>query len=222
MDSIRILLTDDHLIIRNGIKLMLNKNLKMKIIAEASSGEEAIQYLEKNASDIDVVLMDIDMSGINGIDTTRIITKEYKHIKVLALTMHIEEKYIIEMLDAGAAGYILKQASIEELNQAIENVAQGKKYYSNEVSTTMINALMHNGKGGEKDVVSVLSAREKEVLSLIALGGTNKEVGEKLFISARTVESHRRKMMEKLELNNTAELIRYAIENNLILTKSQK
>jgi len=172
--------------------------------------------LEKNAQDIDVVLMDIDMPGLNGIDTTKVITKEYKNINVLALSMHIEEKYIKEMLDAGAAGYILKQASIEELNQAVENVAQGKKYFSNEVSTTMINALMHNGKGNEKDVINVLSAREKEVLSLIALGKTNKEVGEKLFISARTVESHRRKIMEKLELNNTAELIRYAIENNMM------
>ncbi|NCP45776.1 MAG: response regulator transcription factor, partial [Flavobacteriales bacterium] len=200
----------------NGIKLMLKKNTTIKVVAEANSGVEAIDYLEKNAQDIDVVLMDIDMPGLNGIDTTKVITKEYKNINVLALSMHIEEKYIKEMLDAGAAGYILKQASIEELNQAVENVAQGKKYFSNEVSTTMINALMHNGKGNEKDVINVLSAREKEVLSLIALGKTNKEVGEKLFISARTVESHRRKIMEKLELNNTAELIRYAIENNMM------
>jgi DNA-binding NarL/FixJ family response regulator len=216
MDVIKVLLVDDHSIIRNGIKLMLKKNATIKVVAEANSGIEAIDYLEKNAQDIDVVLMDIDMPGLNGIDTTKVITKEYKNINVLALSMHIEEKYITEMLDAGAAGYILKQASIEELNQAVENVAQGKKYYSNEVSTTMINALMHNGKGNEKDVINVLSAREKEVLRLIALGQTNKEVGEKLFISARTVESHRRKIMEKLELNNTAELIRYAIENNMM------
>ncbi|PIQ14828.1 MAG: DNA-binding response regulator [Flavobacteriales bacterium CG18_big_fil_WC_8_21_14_2_50_32_9] len=216
MDVIKVLLVDDHSIIRNGIKLMLKKNTTIKVVAEANSGVEAIDYLEKNAQDIDVVLMDIDMPGLNGIDTTKVITKEYKNINVLALSMHIEEKYIKEMLDAGAAGYILKQASIEELNQAVENVAQGKKYFSNEVSTTMINALMHNGKGNEKDVINVLSAREKEVLSLIALGKTNKEVGEKLFISARTVESHRRKIMEKLELNNTAELIRYAIENNMM------
>jgi len=216
MDVIKVLLVDDHSIIRNGIKLMLKKNTTIKVVAEANSGVEAIDYLEKNAQDIDVVLMDIDMPGLNGIDTTKVITKEYKNINVLALSMDIEEKYIKEMLDAGAAGYILKQASIEELNQAVENVAQGKKYFSNEVSTTMINALMHNGKGNEKDVINVLSAREKEVLSLIALGKTNKEVGEKLFISARTVESHRRKIMEKLELNNTAELIRYAIENNMM------
>jgi len=216
MDVIKVLLVDDHSIIRNGIKLMLKKNTTIKVVAEANSGVEAIDYLEKNAQDIDVVLMDIDMPGLNGIDTTKVITKEYKNINVLALSMHIEEKYIKEMLDAGAAGYILKQASIEELNQDVENVAQGKKYFSNEVSTTMINALMHNGKGNEKDVINVLSAREKEVLSLIALGKTNKEVGEKLFISARTVESHRRKIMEKLELNNTAELIRYAIENNMM------
>lgn len=216
MDVIRILLVDDHSIIRNGIKLMLKKNATIKIVAEANSGIEAIDFLEKNAQDIDVVLMDIDMPGLNGIDTTKVITKEYKNIKVLALSMHIEEKYITEMLGAGAIGYILKQASIEELNQAIETIAQGKKYYSNEVSTTMINALMHNGKANKKDTINVLSEREKEVLSLIALGETNKEVGEKLFISARTVESHRRKIMEKLEMKNTAELIRYAIENNMM------
>ncbi|MBW6484124.1 MAG: response regulator transcription factor [Vicingaceae bacterium] len=216
MDVIKVLLVDDHSIIRNGIKLMLKKNTTIKIVAEADSGVEAIDYLEKNAQDIDVVLMNIDMPGLNGIDTTKVITKEYKNIKVLALSMHIEEKYITEMLDAGAVGYILKQASIEELNQAIENIAQGKKIYSNEVSTTMMNALIHNENDKEKDVINVLSTREKEVLSLIALGETNKEVGEKLFISARTVESHRRKIMEKLEFKNSAELIRYAIENNML------
>lgn len=211
MDLIRLLIADDHIIIRNGLKLMLSKNPKFKIVAEVSSGQEAIDYIDNNSNDIDVVLMDIDMPVVNGIEATKTITKNHPNIKILALSMHDEEVYITSMIDAGATGYILKQADVYEISQAIEITALGKKFYSNEVSITIINSLHKKSK----DKGNELSVREMEILSLIAAGLTNKEVGEKLFISARTVESHRRNILDKLDFKNTAEMIRYAIENNI-------
>lgn len=212
MKAIRILLADDHQIIRDGIKLMLKKSAEFEIIQEASNGQEVIEYLSTNADDVDVVLMDINMPEKNGIEATQHISDYVKGVKVLALTMHAEETYITSMLKAGALGYVLKESGTEELMSAIKAVASGKKYYSNEVSITMINALMND----EKPKAQVLSEREREVLGHIAMGSTNKEVGELLFISGRTVETHRRNILDKLDLRNTAELIRYAIENQLI------
>lgn len=211
MESIKLLIVDDHSIIRNGLKLMLSKNPKFKIVAEANSGQEAIDFIDKNPSEIDVILMDIYMSGVNGIEATKIITNKYPNIKILALSMHDEEAYITSMIDAGATGYILKQADVYEISKAIESTALGKKYYSNEVSVTIINSLHKKSK----DKGNELSVREMEILGLIADGLTNKGVGEKLFISARTVESHRRNILDKLDFKNTTEMIRYAIENNI-------
>ncbi|HRN40732.1 MAG: response regulator transcription factor [Flavobacteriales bacterium] len=212
MDSIKILIADDHTIIRNGLKLMLDKNSKFKIVGDVNSGSAAIDFIEKNSNQVDIVLMDIDMPGMNGIEATKILTSKHPHIKVLALTMHKEEKFINDMINAGALSYILKETDIPELVQAIENTALGKKYYSNEVSMSLINALMKKGTDNGHD----LSKRELDVLKLIASGMTNKEAGEKLFISARTVESHRRNILDKLDFKNTSEMIRYAIENDLI------
>jgi DNA-binding NarL/FixJ family response regulator len=212
MDSIKILIADDHTIIRNGLKLMLDKNSKFKIVGDVNSGSAAIDFIEKNSNQVDIVLMDIDMPGMNGIEATKILTSKHPNIKVLALTMHKEEKFINDMINAGALSYILKETDIPELVQAIENTALGKKYYSNEVSMSLINALMKKGTDNGHD----LSKRELDVLKLIASGMTNKEAGEKLFISARTVESHRRNILDKLDFKNTSEMIRYAIENDLI------
>ncbi|MBE7441123.1 MAG: response regulator transcription factor [Flavobacteriales bacterium] len=212
MDSIKILIADDHTIIRNGLKLMLDKNSKFKIVGDVNSGSAAIDFIEKNSNQVDIVLMDIDMPGMNGIEATKILTSKHPHIKVLALTMHKEEKFINDMINAGALSYILKETDIPELVQAIENTALEKKYYSNEVSMSLINALMKKGTDNGHD----LSKRELDVLKLIASGMTNKEAGEKLFISARTVESHRRNILDKLDFKNTSEMIRYAIENDLI------
>ncbi|MCB9360800.1 MAG: response regulator transcription factor [Flavobacteriales bacterium] len=213
MKKIRLLLADDHGIIRDGIKLMLNKTPEFDIVTEASNGQEVLDYLEKNAKSIDVVLMDINMPVMNGIEATQVITDKYRNINVLALTMHIEETYISNMLKAGALGYILKESNKNELIDAIKSVASGKKYYSNEVSVTLINSLMSEDKDKDKE----LSDREIEILSLIASGNTNKEIGEKLFISGRTVETHRRNILGKLEVKNTAEMIKYAIQNKLVI-----
>ncbi len=212
MTTIKLLLADDHQIIRNGIKLMLKKNIEFEIASEASSGEEVISYLERNSDRVDVILMDIDMPGMGGIEATEIITQKYKNIKILALTMHSEETFISHMMKAGATGYILKEANTNELIMAINTVAAGKKYYSNEVSVAMINSLMSKDNSKEND----LSEREIEVLKYIAAGDTNKEAGEKLFISPRTVETHRRNILSKLDVKNTAEMIKYAYQHQLI------
>lgn len=212
METIKLLLADDHLMIRDGIKLMLKKSLGMEIVAEASNGAEVITYLEKYASKIDIVLMDINMPIMSGIEATQIITDKFKNIKVLALTMHAEGTYITNMLKAGALGYVLKESGTNELITAINTVARGQKYYSNEVSVTLINSLISDDK--PKD--SQLSERELEVLAHIATGETNKKIGDKLCISGRTVETHRRNILEKLAVKNTAEMIRYAIENKIV------
>ncbi len=213
METIKLLLADDHLMIRDGIKLMLKKSLGMEIVAEASNGAEVITYLEKYASKIDIVLMDINMPIMSGIEATQIITDKFKNIKVLALTMHAEGTYITNMLKAGALGYVLKESGTNELITAINTVARGQKYYSNEVSVTLINSLISDDK--PKD--SQLSERELEVLAHIATGETNKKIGDKLCISGRTVETHRRNILEKLAVKNTAEMIRYAIENRIVV-----
>tara|TARA_R110001592_G_scaffold140938_1_gene362103 strand:- start:8442 stop:9083 length:642 start_codon:yes stop_codon:yes gene_type:complete len=213
MKKIRLLLADDHGIIRDGIKLMLNKTPEVEIVAEANNGQEVLDYLEKKSKSIDVVLMDINMPVMNGIEATQILTDKYKNINVLALTMHIEETYISNMLKAGALGYILKESNKNDLIEAIKSVATGKKYYSNDVSVALINSLMTSDQNKDNE----LSERELEVLTYISSGLTNNEIGEKLFISGRTVETHRRNILSKLDVKNTAEMIRYAIRNNLVV-----
>ena len=212
METIKLMVVDDHLIIRDGIKLMLKKNSNYEVVSEASNGKEAISFLYGNPGKIDVVLMDINMPIMNGIEATEEITEKFKDVKVLGLTMHAEETYITSMLKAGALGYILKESGTEELMMAIDAVSVGQKYYSNEVSVTMINSLMSE----DKTKSSKLSDREIEVLTNIAKGLTNKEVGNMLCISGRTVETHRRNILGKLEMKNTAEMIRYAIQENLV------
>jgi len=214
MKKIRTFLVDDHKIIRDGIKSILNSNRRINVVHEAENGIEAIQYLEKNNDDIDIILMDINMPEMNGIDAVKIITKRYEKIKILALSMHSEEAFIVNMIKAGASGYILKEAGGEKLIEAVKTIAKGKKYYSNDVSATLINSMM-NGPN-TNGLKSALSNREKDVLKNIANGKTNKEIGEILHISSRTVETHRRNMIQKLKVKNTAEMIRIALEKKLI------
>lgn len=215
--KIKALLVDDHKIIRDGIKSMLKIDKEIEVVAEAENGALAINYLEEHHKEIDIVLMDINMPELNGIDAVEIIAKRFPDMKVLALTMHAEEAYIINMIKAGALGYILKESGREELVSAVKAVASGKKYYSNDVSVTMINSMMHgsttksNGKHS-----SELTSREMEVLSFIVDGHTNVEIADKLFISNRTVDTHRRNLLQKLNLRNTAELVRHAIKNGLV------
>lgn len=192
---------------------MLDKESNIEIVGEASNGGDVLEFLEKNHKNVDVILMDITLEEeLSGIEITKQICKKYPAIKVLSLTMHAEDNYITNMIEAGARGYILKESGKDELVKAINTVSEGKKYFSNDVSVTLINHMMNGSKTKNDD----LSRREVEVLRLIALGKTNREAGEELCVSSRTVETHRRNILSKLDCKNTAEMIHYAFKNKIV------
>lgn len=211
MAFINVYIIDDHKIIRDGIKLMLSQDAELSVMGEANCAKEAIDYISKHPKDIDVILMDINMPDMNGIELTKKLIADFPDLKILVISMHAEDNYIKNMIEAGALGYILKESGTEEIITAIKTVNQGQKYYSNEVSVAMINYMM-NGQHDNKK----LSEREEEVLKLIAEGKTNKQAADILFVSDRTVETHRRNILAKLECKNSTELIHYAIKHKLI------
>jgi len=212
MEKIRILLVDDHKLVREGIISIIKTTDTIKVIGECSSGEEAIKYIGKNEDSIDVVLMDISMPGLNGIEATKIITKAHPKVKIISLTMHAEETYIMKMVNSGARGYILKDTSRERLIEAIEKVNEGERFYSKDVSVKLINVLLNDVKEHSRS----LSKRESQILKQITLGVTTRQIAVELNISGRTVETHRRNIIKKLEVKNTAELVSYAISNGLV------
>jgi len=212
MEKIKIILVDDHKLIRDGLKSIINTTNNIKVINEFSCGRDVIKYLETEAANVDVILMDITMPELNGIDTTEIIKKLHPQLKIIALTMHAEEAYIIKMIKAGALGYILKDTSKEILIEAIQTVAKNEKYYSYDVSIKLINLLLNDEKPNDPQI----SERELQILKFITEGCTNKEIAKKLAISDRTVETHRRNIIKKLNVKNTAELVGYALNNGLV------
>lgn len=207
--SIKILLADDHTIVRQGLKLILSAHPDLQVIGEAANGKEAVELASKLKPD--VILMDVAMPDLNGIEATRRIVEAQPRLKVLVLSMHKEAVYVREILRAGARGYILKDAIDTELLSAVRSVAKGDGYISPAVS----GALLSDYRKDVNDPADLLSAREREVLQLIAEGKTNKEVAGKLNLSVYTVDSHRGKIMEKLNLHSTGELVRFAIKHGL-------
>lgn len=216
--SIRVLLADDHKIIRDGIKSMLRAEQAIEIVGEASNGRELVNLLPELATDL--ILMDVNMPEMDGFETTAYIAKHYPSIKVLVLSMLDYERYITKMLEAGALGYILKNTGREELTHAIKTVASGNLYICSEIA---INLLKRNHPTSvkypitdEPSAAAKLSKRELEVLQLLAEGLNNTEIAEKLFTSKRTVESHRKNLLAKTESKNTASLIKYALFRGII------
>ena len=207
--NIKILLADDHTIVRQGLKLILSAHTDLEIVGEAANGHEAVDLAQKVKPDI--VLMDVAMPELNGIEATRRMVAANHRIKVLVLSMHKEPVYVREILRAGARGYILKDAIDTELLSAVRSVAKGDGYVSPAVS----GALLSDYRKDAADPVDLLSGREREVLQLIAEGKTNKEIATKLNLSVYTVDSHRGKIMEKLNLHSTGELVRFAIKPGL-------
>lgn len=207
--SIKILLADDHTIVRQGLKLIISAQEDLEVVGEAGNGRQAVEMTEK--LNPDMVLMDVAMPELNGIEATRRLIKANARVKVLVLSMHKEAVYVREILKAGARGYILKDAIDTELLNAIRSVAKGDGYISPAVS----GALLNDFRKDVTDPVELLSGREREVLQLIAEGKTNKEIATKLNLSVYTVDSHRGKIMEKLNLHSTGELVRFAIKNGL-------
>jgi len=216
---INLILVDDHKIIRDGIKAFL-KDDDINIMGEAANGNELLELL--NEQQPDVILMDINMPEMNGLDATKAIKAQFPEIRVIILSMLDHEKYVQQMLDAGASGYALKNIGKDELINGIRLVANGQQFLSTDVALAFLKKLVHGGNGisfmaqpAEKKQTD-LSAREIEVLKLIAEGLTNAEIADKLFTSKRTIESHRQNIIEKTQVKNTAALIKYALNNGII------
>lgn len=215
MKAIKVLIADDHQLVIEGIKSLLDDVATVFIIGEAVNGKDCLEKLGR--MDANVVLMDMDMPIMNGIDATRVITTTYPDIKVIALSMYNEKALITKMLEVGAKGYLLKNVSKDELECAITTVYEGDEYFSTEIPFTLSRpTAMGSHSAGQRNEIDQLTPREVEVLALIAQGLSNNEIGEKLFISARTVDTHRTNLMKKLKIRNIAGLIRCAIQNGLI------
>ena len=216
MKKIRVLLADDHTLVRAGIRALLERQPDQEVVGEAADGLQAVRMTEELQPD--VVLMDLAMPGVNGLEATARITKNFSRVKVLALTMHDDQEYFFEVLQAGASGYVLKNAAPQELVTAIRAVVEGKAYLSPGVARYLIGDFLRRAEP-EARAYNGLTEREREVLKLIAQGMTNQEIAQALSISINTVQVHRTHIMDKLDLHNRAELIKYAIRKGLIQLK---
>ena len=217
MKKIRILIADDHDVVRSGLRMLFKGSLDFTIVAEASNGEDALTMIAKDRPDI--AILDISMPKINGIETTRLIRQKKLGTKVLILTIHESEEYVYQMVRAGASGYVLKNAGKNELFAAVRAVASGERFFSPGISKMMIEEFVKRAQeqGPSKPTASQgnLTSRELEVLYYISQGLTNSQMAEKLYLSIRTIDTHRNNIMRKLNLHDTASLVRYAIEEGV-------
>ena len=209
--SIRIILADDHEILRHGLSRSFLNTEDIEVIGQAKDGHSAVELAKELSPTI--IVMDIGMPDLNGVEATRQIAKESPRVKVIGLSMHSSNKYVREMFKAGASGYLLKDCPFEELTKAIRTVAEGKAYVSPSIGDTVIKNYV--GELEEDTAFSVLSQREREVLQLLAEGKTTKQVAGQLHISPKTVEAHRLRIMNKLSIDNIAQLTKYAIQEGL-------
>ena len=215
MENLRIVLAEDHTILREGLRALLSADPAFEIIGEAQDGREAVRCVEKLEPDL--LLMDLSMPRMSGMDAIREIKKRYPDIKIIALTVHKTEEYLLATLQAGADGYVLKDATHDELVLAIKNVMGGKSYLSPGVSEKVIEGYLEGKESNRsRSTWETLSQREREVLKLIAEGYKNKEIAEDLCISLKTVEKHRANLMKKLDLHNAAALTVYAMQKGLV------
>lgn len=212
-----ILIIDDHQVVRDGIKLYLENDPEYEVAGEASSGPEGLEMLE--SQQVNLVLMDLSMKDLDGIETTKEIIRRFPAVKVVALTMHNDYQHIRAMMEAGASGYILKSCDEQELKQAIDAVMNDTVYYSREVANTVMNNMARkNARKNVSGIDTPLTPREKEVYRLILEELSNQEIADRLFISVRTVEVHKRNLLEKTGAKNTTGLVLFAIKNQLFDT----
>lgn len=215
MIPIKVLLAEDHTIVRKGLLFLLAEQLDIEIVGEAANGQEAVA--KALALQPDVVVMDITMPLLNGLEATRHIKRALPDTKVVILTVHTTEEYIFQILQAGASGYVVKQAAPDELLMAIKAACRGDTFLSPSISQTVIQEyIQHVTAIRKEDDLSLLTDRERQVLQLLAEGHTNREVAQLLVISVKTVETHRANLMHKLDLHNIADLTRYAIRRGVI------
>ena len=213
MSKVRILLADDHTILREGIKVLLNRERDMEIVAEAEDGAQALEQVRSVKPD--VVVMDISMPKIGGLEVTREITETFPDVKVVILTMHDNEEYLVQALKSGAKGYVLKEAAATDLAEAIRAVVRGDAYLYPAVARKLVDDYVNRVRT-IKTASESLTPREREVLKLVAEGHTNREIADYLGISVKTVENHRANLMRKLDLHDRTELARYAIKIGLV------
>ncbi|MHC4460284.1 MAG: response regulator [Planctomycetota bacterium] len=211
--SIKILLAENHKIVREGLRLLIEKQSDMEVVAEAEEGRTAVRLVRKLLPD--VVVMDVSMPDLNGMEATRQITREFGDIKVVALSMHDDALFVTEMLKSGALGYLLKDGAFAELALAIRTVVAGKTYLSPSISSVVVDDYLHRLSKADFSVSEVLTSREREVLQLLSEGKSTKQIALKLHISVKTVETHRRQIMNKLDIHNVAELTKYAIRKGI-------
>ncbi len=211
--STRILLADDHKITRQGLRSLLEKQKDIEVVAEAENGREAVRLAAELAPD--VIIMDVTMPDLNGVEATRQILSQSSDIKIIALSMHSDALFVTEMLKSGASGYLLKDCAFEELTRAIRTVIDDKTYLSPAISGVVVEDYLHRLSKTDFSSSEVLTDREREVLQLMAEGSSTKQIALKLHISAKTVETHRRQIMAKLDIHTVAELTKYAIRKGL-------
>ncbi|MFA5973698.1 MAG: response regulator transcription factor [Lentimicrobiaceae bacterium] len=215
MSSIKVLLAEDHTILRKGLCSLLENEYGIEVVGEAENGREAIEKTELLHPD--VLVLDISMPLLNGIEVTRQLKKKFPDLKILILTMHATDEFVFEVLNAGAKGYVIKKAAPDELVSAIHAVSVGQSYFSPEISKMLLDRVTETGPMHDESIIyKILTEREREILQLVAEGHSSREISEMLFISIKTVENHRANIMEKLGLHNLAELIKYAINKGII------
>lgn len=212
MADVRVLLADDHAIFRAGLKALLDAEMGIDVVGEASSGDEAVEMVRDLKPDI--VVMDLSMPGSGGLEATRRITALQLPTRVLVLTMHGEQEYLVPVLEAGAHGYLTKTTADRRLIDALRVVARGEVYLPPKATTLLLKE--YKAAGEDNDLLRQLSSREQEVLALTAEGFSSKEIGEKLFISPKTVDTYRARIMEKLGLTHRSELVRFALKTGLL------
>ena len=211
--TIKIILADDHQIVRHGLRSLLLDEPDMRVVAEADNGRAVMRLVQEVSPD--VVIMDISMPGLNGIEATRQIMAECSGVKIIALSMHSDSLFVLNMLKAGASGYLLKDCALEELVKAIRTVVDHKTYLSPGISDVVIKDFISGWSSTDSSAFSVLTAREREVLQLMAEGKTTNQIAEGLCVSVKTVESHRKQIMNKSGIHSVAELTKYAIRQGL-------
>lgn len=211
--KIKVIVADDHQLFREGLINLLHSADNIEVIAQAENGQDAIEKVE--AFKPDVLLVDIAMEKINGIETTQILKEKMPEVKIIAVSMHSDKQYVKGMLEAGADGYLLKNCTYRQLTDAVNSVYDGKKFLSEDITEIVINGYL-NSNADENDSYSQLSDREKEIFLLFAEGKSTREIGDKLFISVKTVGTHKQNILEKLDLKTNSDLVKYALKKGLI------